>query len=339
MKAVLNGLKQVFKAYVGLISLLPGLITKLSSFLKGLLKAIKRKFRRPDRGGCCLNIPPGLHTRPDPMIYDQYWLMSQGLAVTWDNPDIQLYDMSSNPVQPWELNPDQDYQVIVRIWNNAYTAPAPGLPVYLSFLSFGVGVTSTPIGSTSTNLGVKGSAACPAFANFLWHTPSTPGHYCLQALLVWPDDANPFNNLGQKNTQVGTAASPAQISFPVQNAANVRRHFELQADMYAIPPLLSCSQWPPPARTGGRLAESRARWDAALRTQSYGNFPVTAAWNVTITPTTFDLDPNQSVLIDLSIEPSSGGFHGTQAFNIHAFASPSGTLKLVGGITFYVEVP
>lgn len=27
------------------------------------------------------------------MIYDQYYLVAQGLAVKWDNPDIQLYDV------------------------------------------------------------------------------------------------------------------------------------------------------------------------------------------------------------------------------------------------------
>ena len=46
----------------------------------------------------CLFIPPKIYRRPDPLIYDQYYLMAQGLAVTWDNPDIQLYDKIGNPV-------------------------------------------------------------------------------------------------------------------------------------------------------------------------------------------------------------------------------------------------
>src|SRR6266853_337974 len=33
---------------------------------------------------------PAYH-RPDPCIYDQYYLMSLGLAVTWDNPDISIW--------------------------------------------------------------------------------------------------------------------------------------------------------------------------------------------------------------------------------------------------------
>src|ERR1035437_1506232 len=36
----------------------------------------------------CAVIPPQIYKRADPMIYSQYYLMEQGLAVTWDNPDI-----------------------------------------------------------------------------------------------------------------------------------------------------------------------------------------------------------------------------------------------------------
>ena len=32
-------------------------------------------------------IRPDVYRRADPMIYSQFYLMEQGLAVTWDNPD------------------------------------------------------------------------------------------------------------------------------------------------------------------------------------------------------------------------------------------------------------
>ena len=166
------------------------------------------------------------------MIYDQYYLMAQGLAVTWDNPDIQIYDLLGNVVSAYGLSTDTEYQVKVRVWNNSYGAPAAGLPVHLSYLSFGIGIVSNPVAATTVNLGVKGSPRCPVIAPFLWRTPTIPGHYCLQALLVWPDDANPANNLGQKNTQVGTMLSPAVFSIPVHNGASVPRRFEIEADMY-----------------------------------------------------------------------------------------------------------
>ena len=38
----------------------------------------------------CLPLPDDVYRRPDPCIYAQYYLMSQGFAVTWDNPDIWL---------------------------------------------------------------------------------------------------------------------------------------------------------------------------------------------------------------------------------------------------------
>ena len=42
-------------------------------------------------------VPPHTYKRPDPMIYSQYYLASKGIAVTWDNPDIQLFDGGTVP--------------------------------------------------------------------------------------------------------------------------------------------------------------------------------------------------------------------------------------------------
>lgn len=338
MNSFFKGLAKIFKTYLEFLKLLPSLITKLLFFLRGLWKALMRCFRRPARGGCCLKLPPSVHVRADPMIYDQYYLMSQGLGVTWDNPDIQLFDTSGNPVSPDDLTADTDYKVVVRVWNNSYDGPAPGLPVYLSFLSFGIGIASTPVGFSITNLGVKGSTQSPAFTNFIWHTPQTPGHYCLQALLLWSDDANPNNNLGQKNTQVGKMKSPATFSIPVHNQATITRRFEIEADMYQLPKLQPCLEQDQPSREKGRFAESQARWAQALRTQGYGMFPVTTDWKITITPNAFDLGPDAFTEIAVSIERTSGVFVGTQAFNIHGFASPpTGPRTLAGGVTLFVQ--
>ena len=338
MKGFLSGLSNIFTAYLDLLKALPNIITKLLWFLAGLWRAIRHGFRRPPRDGCCLKLP-NVHVRPDPMIYDQYYLMAQGLAVTWDNPDIQIYDMLGNPVSPYGLSPDQDYKVVARAWNNSYSAPAANMPVVLSYLSFGIGITDTFVAATAVDLGVKASAQCPAFANFTWHTPKIPGHYCLQARLIWPDDANPYNNLGQKNTQVGTLASPALFSIPVHNVATIRRRFDIELDMYQLPVLPSCSDQPPPRREQGRYAESQARWRAALAQQAYGMFPVTADWKVSISPPALELAPGQTALVDISIEPSSGTFIGTELFNVHGFASSSdGRIRiLAGGVTLAVQ--
>jgi hypothetical protein len=338
MSAFLKGLAKFLPALLEVIKLLPTLFSKLGAFLKSVWRAVRNCFHRPPRNSCCHDLP-GIYKRPDPMIYAQYWLMSQGLAVTWDNPDIQLYDMTGNPASPSDLNPNQDYKVVVRCWNNSYDAGVPFLPVYLSYLTFGIGVTSTAIPPLKTvTLGAKGTGTCPAFADFVWHTPSLPGHYCLQAQLECWDDANPNNNLGQKNVHVGKLASPAMFSFAVQNNASVRRQFELETDMYQLPTLALCGEEPSPPRTGGRLAESKQRWARALSVQSYGQFPVLSAWNVTMSENVFELEPMQIKQISVSIEPTSGIFAGMQAFNIHGFATPAnGPRTLAGGVTLNVQ--
>ncbi len=40
------------------------------------------RSRQPERTGCCIELPPEIYKRPDPLLYSQYYLMSQGLAVT-----------------------------------------------------------------------------------------------------------------------------------------------------------------------------------------------------------------------------------------------------------------
>jgi hypothetical protein len=343
MSAFTRGLGRSFPAFTEFLKLLLRLLSSLLPFQRSLIRAIRNRFHRPERRGCCADIPPTAYKRADPMLYSQYWLLKQGLSVTWDNPDIQLYDMNGILVSPWELATDRDYKVVVRVWNNSYDGPAAGLPVYLSFLSFGVGTKSSSVGKEFIDLGVKGSLHCPAFATFTWHTPIQEGHYCLRALLVWSDDANPDNNLGQKNTQVGKAHSPAKFSFEVNNQATVRRQFDLEADMYQLPQLPPCSEEVPKMdarrqRQMSRLAESKARWESALHSQGYGLFPVNEEWRITIEPNHFLLGPAQSQSVEVNVEPTGGTFTGSETFNIHAFASPPGGPRLpAGGVTLYVK--
>jgi hypothetical protein len=87
------------------------------------------------------------------------------------------------------------------------------MPVAFSFLEFGVGTVSVPVGTTNIDLGVKGGPNCPASATMLWTTPTTPGHYCLQVQLQPVDDSNTQNNLGQENTDVATTHSAEVFRF------------------------------------------------------------------------------------------------------------------------------
>jgi hypothetical protein len=137
----------------------------------------------------CATVRPDVYKRADPLIYSQLYLMEQGLAVTWDNPDIQLFD-GAVPVSSSELQAGRTYQVVATIYNNSTEAPAVGLPVAFSFRSFGVGAAITQLGTAVVDLPVKGSPDHPVKAVMPWTTPATAGHYCLLVEPIWPDDAD-----------------------------------------------------------------------------------------------------------------------------------------------------
>lgn len=341
---------------------IPGLFLGRGRFGAGLGeigRAVNRRARNgrrrpPPRGDCCIDLPPEVRKRPDPLLYAQYYLMRMGLAVTWDNPDIRLHEADPSavdgvgaPVASGDLLGGRAYKVVVRVWNGSYDAPAVGLPVHLSYLSFGVGTASHPVGSTTVNLGVKGSPHCPAFAVFEWEAPPEGGHFCLQARLEWWDDANPDNNLGQENVNVGVAHSPAEFTFLLRNDASVDRRFALEADAYRLPELPPCDEQAPPSRDPARgqeprrptrLAESRARWERTLREQGYGSAPVPPGWSVRIEPAELALEAGGERPIRVMVEPPAGSGGPPTPLNVHAFAlGGDGRRTLAGGVTLVVE--
>lgn len=340
MNAFFRGFSSGFKSLLELPKLTPEILIASQGMLEALHRTLCQK-KDKQREGCCVDIPPSVYKRPDPLLYSQSWLMSQGLAVTWDNPDIQLFK-GENPVSSFNLLPNQEYNVRVQVWNNSYDAPAAGLPVSLSYLSFGIGTTSTFVDKTFIDLGVKGSSQAPAYAWFKWKTPGAAGHYCLQARIDWFDDANPDNNLGQENTDVGEIQSPAEFTFTVMNNASIDRRFHLEADFYRLPELRQCDTVVDQERNQSnfpsRLAESRVRWQEALNRQRYGNFPVPDNWNVQIQPADFSLAPGEEIIIQVQIEPQDLGFKGQQAVNIHGFVlGTNEDRQLIGGVTLYVN--
>lgn len=268
---------------------------------------------RPTQGGCVWVDHPAF-VRPDPLIYSQQYLMAQNLAVTWDNPDITLLK-GGVPVSSANLEPATTYEVRARIWNKSPEAPVIDMPVHLSFLDFGIGTQSNPIGTVRASVGVLGSADQPGFATWLWTTPSTPGHYCLQVLLDPADDLNPANNLGQENTDVVAAHSPAEFKFTLRNKTKRTHRYRFEVDAYQIPALPRCQDVAPDG-------------DAKLRIHRREAHPVPAGFTVQINPSTPTLNPAESALITVTIEPPSG-FLGRQAININAFHEQG----FAGGVT------
>ena len=81
-----------FLAILGLlvlVRLLQARLKKLCWKASSTPKGAGSEGHPPSTG---IYVRPHTYKRPDPMIYSQFYLLSKGLAVTWDNPDIQLFD-------------------------------------------------------------------------------------------------------------------------------------------------------------------------------------------------------------------------------------------------------
>ncbi len=295
--------------------------------------------------------------RPDPLIYPQFYLLSLGFAVTWDNPDITLELPGPVPADPMappnpaatvasaDLQPDTEYDIVARIWNGSAAAPVVGLPVRFFYLSFGMGVQANAIGLSATNLGVKGGANAPAYARIRWRTPKQAGHYCIQVLLDWFDDLNPFNNLGQENTQVGVAQSPAHFTFRLGNPADTPQTFRFETDNFAIPAPVACAvlDRKAEAERRRRIEMAQKQPPVAGRPETFAtptvrseqrreNHPLPHGWKIAFDPAAPTLAPGEEHDIAVTIEPPDS-FRGRMPVNVHGFSQRG----LAGGVTLYVE--
>jgi hypothetical protein len=278
----------------------------------------------------CMPISDKVYRRPDPTIYSQSYLITQGIAVTWDNPDIQLW-RDDLPISSQALDPDTDYEVVARVWNNSIDAPAIHLPVKFSFLDFGIGAVPIPIGEATVNLPVKGAPGHPAFAGMAWHTPSKPGHYCLLVELIWADDANPLNNLGQENTNVRPLNTlNVQYRFPVHNQTKETRVLRLEVDAYEIPLLQPCVEKRRSITAEMTKNEIEEHRREVITLNGRQNFPVPTGWQVNLSQTKLVLSAEELHMLTVDMTAPED-FHGRQAFNINAFDGK----MLVGGVTLY----
>lgn len=291
-------------------------LIELCKELREVCRDWKRKTKDPDKPGTCHPIDHPAFLRPDPLLYSQRALTAQGLAVTWDNPDIQLL-RGGVPVPSSQLETSTTYEVRVRVWNNSLEAPVVHMPVRLSFLDFGIGAQAIAIGDAFADVGVKGSATQPSFVSIPWTTPATPGHFCLQALLDPIDDLDFTNNLGQENTDVAQATSPAEFTFALRNDTRRTRRYRFETDAYAIPALLPCAEAGAPRQ---RLNRHRR-----------GNHPLPPGFTVEIDPQAPSLAPDQSIPVRVRVTPPNA-FTGRQPVNVNAFHEGG----FAGGVTLTV---
>jgi len=323
----------VFKQLVGLLKIVTyewaiAAYQMLRRLIAALLALWKRRGlphdqRHPEQE--CLQVRHPSLLRPDPTIYSQVYLMKLGLPVTWDNPDIRLF-RNGLPVNESEpLLAATEYEIEATLWNNSYDSPALGMAVEFSFLTFGVATTSTPIGTTFADVGVKGSPSHPATTRMVWTTPPVPGHYCLQVNLRPFDDANPEYNLGQNNLNVALAQSPATFHFAVRNPLDQEHTVRLTVDTYEPLELPECEKIE--RRPGERRSE---RIDRIVARHRQHDFSVPPGWDVQLNPQSVSLAPNAEIDVELVATPPAG-FAGEQRFNVNAVADgiPIGGVSLI----------
>jgi hypothetical protein len=279
---------------------------------------IPRRIRKASKENCVPIRHPN-YRRPDPMIYAQFYLMKQGLAVTWDNPDIQLYQ-NGTLIPSHALQPNTEYEVVARCWNLSYDAPVVGMPVKFTYLDFGAGTSNNAIGQTSVNLSVIGGSENPSFAKVKWKTPAVVGHYCIQAKLEWSDDKNPENNLGQENVNVAEAHSPATFEFKTKNDSKREHRYRVEADAYTIPPLLPCRENP--------KLESRKQ-NTILSRNSRANHPIPNDWKIEYDEESFVLNAGAEKTIKVTVTPPDI-FTGSKPFNFNVFDEQN---LFIGGVT------
>lgn len=339
LNATLHLLKEIFNA-------LPKLIAAILTVVRRICELHRRSDGKQRMH--CLPIPSGVYLRPDASIYSQRYLMSLGMAVTWDNPDVNLTDGLGNVVGSHDLQPSTSYQITATIHNRSNDAPVPppaGMPVIFSLLRFGVlGTTVQTIGSTVVDhLPVRGAPGEPVHASITWVTPPVPGHYCIQIEAVVPDDANQLDNVGQHNTVIRGVhhAEALALKIPVRNALQGARTFSVQLHSYRLPaePLIRKG-------LGGRLQRRSPSHESSPEQRESDSsllarvvavnradlFPPPPEWNPDISHRRLTIQPDQTVELEFTATvPSSAPAGFRQPFHVAVFEESS---KLpIGGVT------
>ena len=299
----------------------------------------KGQGTRENSGPSSVHLPSTIYKRPDPLIYSQYFLMARGFAVTWDNPDIWLTELPAPdgtmvPVGSHELLPGHVYRIHARIYNGSLEAPAVGLPVIFSFLTFGIGIVPTLIGVAIVDLPVKGASGHPKEAFRDWLTPATPGHYCIQISLFWPDDAEPANNIGQENVDVKKFASPATFRFLLRNDAPTTRRFRLEVDTYPPPVPLACpNPAPDPSGRGGTANRDAAAGFARLAVHRRDAHPLPPGWSIVFSPGSELVLTGGEQVDMIATVAAPGPVPAPLPINVNAFADA----VFAGGVTLFVH--
>jgi hypothetical protein len=335
----------IFKAVWNIIVEIPVSFLEVFQLLWRILLQLIEKLRHPDREDpqrCCLPIPAGVWIAPDAYLYSQSYLMSLGMAVIWDNPDVILTDSGGAVVGSHDLKPLTKYRVTATIHNRSAQGPAPGMPVVFTLLTFGAGgTTRQSIGTDTINLPVRAAPGEPALASVAWTTPSVPGHYCIQIEAVWPTDANPLDNIGQHNTVVRAVNKGELIVLPVPVMHFLQGRTQLKArlDSYVLPqhPLRRRVREASSSRSIKAGETDAAFLKRLVAANSPDLFPRPADWNAALSHTQLPLEEGAEAMVELKATVPAAAVSGSeQRFNVTVSEEYTG--KAVGGVTVILQV-
>jgi len=315
VRQVLFSLPQELLAATWRILLL--ILILLLYLLKLLIDLFRSRRKKPKDP--CNKVPEIVKRKPDPCLYSQYYRLSQGLSVTWNNPDIWITTPGGEVVDSRALQADTDYVVHARIHNASFDASlATQVRCFYRPWSFNspdtIPIETNPDGTEKIAL-LHIGAWSNEIAQFNWHTPATAAHYCIRVACYQPDDKNPNNNLGQENTNVIEAEPGESVSAvaSLYNNADETRNFRIFTDGFAVPKgkvELQLQTYRQPLRRKrsfeglhramlrvdpkkGRLStESRFEpslirykytgWEKITASFQRGNFPFATGWQLTL---------------------------------------------------------
>jgi hypothetical protein len=165
----------------------------------------------------------------DLYTYDQWdsstWHLHAGDNPTWNNPEIQLYDSTGNPVESNNLTAGHTYTIKAKVHNDT-DFRANSVTVTFKWANFGVGQSERDWQEIDVD-----TLDLPAHrieeAEVSWAPPST-GHLCVMAEIYHIEDINEDNNEGQENCHVGPTSSPAKVPFLVGNPTEYPGYVHLE---------------------------------------------------------------------------------------------------------------
>ncbi len=214
---------------------------------------------------------------------------------------------------------------------------------------YGAGAVPQFIGATNIPV-VQVRGLPPTETRLKWKTPPTGGHYCILVRIVCPDDANPFNNEGQKNLTVRNAIAGTALDyvFPIHNPFDRPISFRLRAALYRLPVRhTEASTDTPLTRGDSKIAPVNYLNDItfrplasqaatrALESNRYGNFPLPQEWAPNF-PETVVVPSGGSESVHLHLALPAGLAAGAYPVSIYAETTEGG--QPYGGVTTIFKV-